>query len=235
SRHVHSPDYVPRHRLRDPVFPLLPQPFHFVNVVTQDPVHEGFPDARSRCCREVPVEYVGDLPHPGGGRVRLDAYDLPLDPCRLWLPVAVEGFSLCGSPEYGRGLASGEADQGECHPGDEEKSQKKCCVRSGWHKNISRSRPERKNIISGPFCFLLRPLEFFQNFVESRRDFSAGIQNVFLPFSGQRTENVLCPAFFPRHVFYEFSKMADRLRVLLFFARIHPQWLDQQFVQDKSL
>src|SRR5574344_1747469 len=95
--------------------------------------------------------------------------------------------------------------------------------------------PEIKNIISGPFCFLLRPLEFFQNFVESRRYFSAGIQNVFLPFSGQRTENVLCPAFFPRHVFYEFSKMADRLRVLLFFARIHPQWLDQQFVQDKSL
>ena len=97
------------------------------------PVVDDAEDARSRCCCEVPVENVRDLPHPGGGHVRLDAYDLPPDPCRLWLPVAAEGFSLRGSPKYGRGLASGEAGQGECHPGYEEESQKKCCVRGGCH------------------------------------------------------------------------------------------------------
>src|SRR5574344_705714 len=110
ARHVHSPDYVPRHRLRHPVLPFLPQPFRLVGVVTQDPVHERLPDARSRCCSEVPVEDVGDLLHPGGGHVRLDADQFPPDPRGLGLSVAVEGFSLCGSPKYGCGFASGEAD-----------------------------------------------------------------------------------------------------------------------------
>src|SRR5574344_1579093 len=133
-RHVHSPDDVPRHRLRHPVLPFLPQPFRFVNVVTQDPVHEGLPDARSRCCSEVPVEDVGDLPHPGGGHVRLDAYDLPPDPCRLWLPVAAEDVRLPRSSEDAFASQTGMVPKGhERQQKNHQDAAQMDAVRGGCH------------------------------------------------------------------------------------------------------
>ncbi|MFA6835526.1 MAG: hypothetical protein WCR04_03880 [Fibrobacteraceae bacterium] len=169
------------------------------------PVVDDAEDARSRCCCEVPVENVRDLPHPGGGHVRLDAYDLPPDPCRLWLPVAAENVRLPRSSENAFVSQTGMVPKG--HERQQKNYQSAAqinAVRSGWHKNISRSRPERKNIISGSFCFLLRPLEFFQNFVESRAlSTEGGKDTIFFPVRGNfSTSEILGMAALPRRVRY---------------------------------